>query len=162
MTVEELYVNGFDNNEVQWDEVGSSPYLHDSDVDYIRMSSVSYLYESRFTFPNSGGSGTINSVKIRVKAKQDYVEIPGTITVYVWTGSAWQSIGNITPATSYTWYELDASSILNTWDKINTAKVRFRGSAPDTPDGIIYVNRCTRKVDYAVAGVAIGHSCQII
>jgi hypothetical protein len=151
LTVEEVYVNSFDNSEVAWVEVGASPYLNDSNANYIFTDGSNY-YESKFGFPNSAGSGTINSVKIRVEAYQVPVDVGRVASIYVWDGSAWRFLGNVGEALSYTWFELDASAVLNTWDKINGALLRIRAS---TGDGEIYVRRATRKVDYTSVAVVV-------
>lgn len=149
MTVEEVYVNSFDNTEVAWTEVGSSPYLHNTTTDYIAVA-VDNKYESKFGFPNSAGSGTINSVKIIVEGMNIPIEIGGGAEVYVWDGTAWRNLGLVSTQYSYTWEEVDASTWLDTWDKINGAKLRFRSVIGD---GYVYVRRATRKVNYTEAVV---------
>jgi hypothetical protein len=150
LTVEEVYVNSFDGTEVAWVEVGSSPYLHNTTTDYI-YSDTNNQYESKFGFPTSAGSGTINSVKIRVEVMNTYIEIGSSCKVYVWDGSSWVLLGEVSSPDVYTWKEFDVTTILNTWDKINGAKLRFLSVVGD---GAIYVRRATRKVDYgAVAPI---------
>ena len=152
MPVEEVYVNSFDVSEVAWSEVGASPYLQDSNVDYIGTDAGTQ-YESKFGFPASAGSGVINSVKIRVEAYNVPADIGRTANVYVWDGAAWQLLGTVGEAFAYTWYELNASAILTTWAKINGAKLRIRSNIGD---GTVYVRRATRKVDYTpVAGAQL-------
>jgi len=145
---EELYVDSFSAEEVDWVEVGSSPYLHDSDDDYIRCA-INNKYESAFGFPASGGSGTINSVKIRVEAMSSTIGVYAE--VYVWDGSAWQLLGVTDTSDVYTWNEFDATAILNTWAKINGATLRFKCVRTS---GTVYVRRATRKVDYTPVVVA--------
>ena len=144
MPVEEVYVNSFDATENQWSKVGVSPYLHNTLTDYI-FSYINGQYMSRFGFPASAGSGTINSVKIRVEVMNTYVETGSMVTVYVWDGSSWVTLGTVYSPDVYTWKEFDVTNILNTWDKINGAKLRF---CSVVYDGEIYVRRATRVVDY--------------
>jgi len=156
---EELYVDSFSADEVQWIEVGSSPYLHDSDIDYIRCA-VNNYYESKFGFPASGGSGTINSVKIRVEAASSAIGI--YTEVYVWDGSAWQYLGDTSDSDEWTWTEFDATAILNTWAKINGATLRFK-CRRISGSGTVYVRRATRKVDYTPVAAKAGlHPSKII
>jgi hypothetical protein len=147
MGTEELYTNGFDATLVNWAETGNSPYLQDTDTDYI--STASNTDEGYWTFPNSAGSDTINSVKIRVEYKMG-VSGAGVCTVYVFDGSSWHDVGTITAqATNYTWKEFDVSAILDTWAKINGAKVYV--SYERLKAGTFYARRLTRKVDYTPA-----------
>ena len=147
MTVEEVYVDSFDNFEVDWVEVGANPYLNDSTANYI-YTSLDGRYESKFGFPNSAGSNPINSVKIRVEAKIVIVDIGSDAKVYVWDGTSWVYLGDTEATTSYAWHEFDVSAILDTWTKINGAKLRFLSVVWD---GYLYVRRATRKVDYGEA-----------
>ena len=154
MTVEEVYTDAFDNTYVDWTEVGASPYLDDSSDNYI-YTNISDQLEGNWTFPASAGSGTINSVKLELEMNTLYGDSTGNVTVYVWDGTSWVDAGNIYgDMTTYTWKELDVSSILNTWAKINGAKVYVESAilTPKDPD-TIYLRRLTRKVDYTV-GIA--------
>jgi len=150
MTVEEVYTDAFDNTVRMWAEVGSSPYLQDSDDDLVWIQVWSGQHGD-WTFPVSAGSGTINSVKIRLEG---YVgeSYPDTrfIAVYVWNGSGWETAGIIYPNTDYAWYEFDVSSVLDTWAKINGAKVRLAFTQTEEV-GAGYARRLTRKVDYTPA-----------
>jgi len=147
LTVEELYVNAFDGTFLDWAEVGVSPYLHDTNVDYI-YTAVNGVREGDWSFPASAGSGTINNVKLRFEARVTILDTTGFIP-YVWDGSGWTMLPPILPSsTGYAWYESDVSAILNTWAKINAAKVRLLSSRDV---GTVYVRRCTRRVDYAAA-----------
>jgi len=158
MTVEEIYVNAFDATYVAWAEVGNTPYLHDTDTDYIsRLTSKTLTYsEGIWTFPNSAGSGTITSVKLRFETKRSSLlgDDEGVI-VYVWDGASWVNAGYIALwSTSYAWEELDVSSILNTWAKINGAQVYLETTTAVGVTSTLYVRRCTRKVDYGAVVVA--------
>ena len=148
MTVEEVYTNAFDARLVAWTEVGNSPYLHDTNTDYI-TTNTDAGEEGDWTFPASGGSGTINSVKLRLENRLSVIDC-GKASVYVWNGLAWQYAGEIgTYGLDYSWEEIDVSAILNSWDKINGAEVYLHYIKDLT--GYIYVRRLTRKVDYTVA-----------
>jgi len=151
MTVEEVYTNSFDATYVAWVEVGNSPYLHNTDTDYIYQVSARLVAynEGCWSFPASAGSGTINSVKLRLEARRSNVSGDASIAVYVWDGSSWVNVGSISPSsTSYEWFEFDVSSTLNTWDKINGAKVYVMLSRYGAQSDTLYIRRLTRKVDY--------------
>ena len=150
-SIEEVYTNAFDATYVAWIEVGSSPYLHNTDTDYIyRLTSKTLTYkEGRWSFPNSAGSGTINSVKLRFEDYRTNLAGDAGVDVYVWDGTSWVYVGYLNSYhTSYAWEELDVSSILNSWDKINGAKVYLQTWTAALTD-TIYVRRLTRKVDYS-------------
>ena len=144
MTVEEVYTNAFSARLTAWIETGNSPYLQDTNTDFIEMEEESGD-EGDWTFPNSAGSGTINSVKLRLEARKS-AATSGSTRVYVWDGSAWKSLGGLSLTTSYAWYELDVTSILNSWAKINGAKVYVHYTYYLST--VNFVRRLTRKVDY--------------
>ena len=148
MTVEELYVNGYDVSEYAWGMRGSSPYLHDTNADYV-YTALNRVYVSAFTFPNSAGSGTLNSVVLRFEGKNGSNPYDSDGQLYVWDGSAWQYKGYLGLAgkTRYSWVEVDVSDIINTWDKVNGLKVRLQSYNPRSV--AVWVRRCTRKVDYS-------------
>jgi len=155
LTVEEVYTNAFDGTYVAWTEVGSSPYLHNTNTDYIdKLTSKTKTYsEGCWSFPNSAGSGTINSVKLRFEDYRTNLDGDASMDVYVWDGTSWVYVGYLNSYhTSYAWEELDVSSILNTWDKINGAKVYLQTSTATLTD-TLYVRRLTRKVDYTEAAI---------
>jgi hypothetical protein len=147
MAVEEVYTNAFDARKVEWTEVGDSPYLHDTELDNVNTSTDAKV-EGDWTFPNSAGSGTINSVKLRLETRVSVVDC-GDVLVYVWNGSSWVYAGVITPTTSYGWQEIEVKTTLDSWAKINGVEVYFVYSKSVT--GNLTVRRLTRKVDYTVA-----------
>jgi len=141
MTVEEVYTNAFDERLIEWEEVGLSPYLHDTDEDYVWTDT--YLrQEGDWSFPASEGSGTINSVKLMVEAG---TSATGTLRIYYWNGASYSYVNVSITSSSPAWYEIDVSAILNTWDKINGVKVYVQIRLVT---GNMYVRRLTRKVDY--------------
>jgi len=157
MTVEELYVNAFDSTYIEWTEVPPTPYLDNNDLNYIYVttSKINMFKEGCWTFPSSSGSGTINSVKLRFESKRSNVSGDAGVSVYVWDGSSWFFYdGALFPiSTSYGWEELDVSSILNSWAKINAAKIYLETQTAIGITDTVYYRRCTRKVDYGVVAV---------
>lgn len=148
--VEELYVNAFSATSETWYEGGATPFLNDSDTNYVRVPFNGYL-ESYWTFPVSAGSGTINSVKLRFEGSYTGVS-GGKITVEVWNGAAWVNVGDLTlnPNGIYAWVEVDVSATLNTWTKINGCQVRVTSITDGSHSD--WLRRLTRKVDYAGTG----------
>ena len=151
MPVEELYTDAFDARVVDWTETGASPYLNDSDLNYI-TTATDAKEEGDWTFPVSAGSDTINSVKLRLEARVTVIDC-GDVDVYVWNGAAFVLAGTFTPANAYAWFELDVSAILTTWAKINGAEVYVHYTK--SINGTCAVRRLTRKVDYTVAAGAV-------
>jgi len=159
MAVEEVYTNAFDATYVTWTAHGNTPYLQNSDTDYIYQVSarLASYKDGCWSFPASAGSGTINSVKLKFEVKRSNVTGDASIAVYVWDGSSWVNVDSIYPtSTSYAWFEFDVSTTLNTWDKINGAKVYVILGRYGAQSDTLYVRRLTRKVDYTIAvGISI-------
>ena len=155
MTTETLYVNGFNSVQEQWTKVGASPWLNDSDSTYIYTKTDEFWHEE-FTFANGSGSGTINSVHL-------YMEIQGSalrndfVVVDVHDGTSWNNIANLDPDNDvYQWFNFDISTMLNSWTKIDAAKLRVqyqRSGSPGTEH--IYIRRAYLYVDYTIGGQVI-------
>jgi hypothetical protein len=146
-TVEEVYTNSFDSTYVAWTEFGASPYLQNTDADYV-YTGTGATKEGDWGFPTASLAGTINSVKLRFEARTSILEC-GDVTIEVWDGSSWVNAGYIgVYGTVYAWYEKDVTSILDSWSKINGAKVRL--TYEKWVAGNCYVRRLTRKVDGTV------------
>ena len=154
MTVEEVYTNTFDARLLAWTEVGVTPYLQNTDADSINTN-TDLREEGDWTFPVSAGSGTINSIKLRLENRLTVLDC-GSADVYVWDGTSWVYVGVIgawNTFGTFNWEEIDVSAILNTWAKINACEVYFHYNKFLT--GIIHVRRLTRKVDYTVAAAGV-------
>jgi len=148
---EEVYTNAFSSTTVDWAVTGADPYLNDSDDNFIYTAEDGEL-DSYWTFPNSAGSGTINSVKIRFEANR--VAVAGNkIQPEVWDGAAWVDMGALTLTNGYSWVEVDVSATLNTWAKINGCRIRINSVVVT---GVpMYVRRLTRKVNHTTAATEI-------
>ena len=113
MTEETLWVNAYDGSVSQWDTYGDPPYLNvQNGVDYVedndRNQNCGY-----FTFQTTSVSGTINTVKLYM---------------YAWGGATNDFEAEINdtgtglgPPTSPGWVNIDVTTILDTWEKINAA-----------------------------------------
>lgn len=144
--IEDKYVNTYGADfGVSWLRIGSSPYLQDTDADSISTYSNHYS-EGHFLFPASAGSGTINSVKLRLEAKQNLDSDFTHIDLWVYDGTAWTNLGTVWFTTSFAWYEVDVSAILNTWVKINACE--FYVYSHDTDAVTMSIRRGVRRVDY--------------
>jgi len=126
-----LWVDSFDATRNEWAVNGSSPYLDAVDaptnIVYGEINGLGSQWGDQigdFGFEDHQASGTINSVKLRVRGKARS-SAPNTcyFIVYLWDGSSWQNVMSFKGEGSYVWKEVDVTSILNTWDKINGAKI---------------------------------------
>jgi len=74
-----------------------------------------------YTFENTAQAGYPKVVEIELYLKRD--EGVDTVTVYIYDGVGWYDAGTITPDFNYSFKTLDVSSILDTFTKINAAKM---------------------------------------
>jgi len=140
-----LYINADDETRTDWTRVGTNPYLDaiDYNTNYVHVSGNNKLVGD-FGFADSGKSTeTINSVTVQLYAKQSLPSM--SLEVFVWDGSAWTSLGTQTTPTSWGWMHWTATTKLNTWAKIDGAKIYIKSrSAAGT-----YEVDCTRlQVNY--------------
>lgn len=141
---EDVYTDAFSETSVEWTETGASPYLDDSDSNYISTSTDAQL-ESYWTFPNTSASGTLNSVKLRFEATRSAIP-ENTFKIEVWDGSEWVDMGTVTLPSSYGWVEKDVSSAINSWAKVDSLQVRVTSDI-GTPNPL-YIRRLVRRVNY--------------
>ena len=143
---ETLYVDGFDSTYTEWAESGSSPYIDDSD-DYIYESSDGDR-EGYFTFADTTHSGDIfNSVEIYFECYQ--VGSGEWFEVWIYDGSSWSDLGDITPGTSYSWKSMNITSKIDSWTKVDACQLYVVYQKTGKPD-FVYVRRCYLYVDYTV------------
>ena len=138
-----LYVNSFDATRDQWAKMGLSPYLdaQDEPSNYVcgenaGPGSTNGDQIGDFEFEDISQTGPINSVVLRVyghasatKPNQCY------FLVYLWDGTSWTQVMDFKGETAYVWIEADVSANLNTWDKINGAKIYLSTEAKGGGNG---------------------------
>jgi len=130
---ETLWVNGYTEEEIDtgWAKVGSSPYLSDEDAsNYVHCTNVYSAYIRYWDFADlSQSSVAIDKAIISIYADR----LAGdscVVYLYLWDGSSYVSCGaSITLTTTYTWYNRTVTSILNTAEKVNNARLRIRYQA---------------------------------
>jgi len=140
-----LYVNADDETRTDWTRVGTNPYLDaiDYPTNFVNASGNNKLVGD-FNFTDSGKSTeTINSIEVQLYAKQSGTN--NNLEVFVWDGSGWTSLGTQATPTSWGWMNWTATTELDTWTKIDGAKIYIKTrSAVGT-----YEVDCARlKVDY--------------
>lgn len=128
------YVNAF--SEVQrnglWEYVGESPYLNASDDGNEVKTKTDGADCGDFSFGTINRSvETITNVKVGIATWQEGTL--ETLTPCLYDGNVWHQLETKTPATwggppqqkPIVLLEWEISSILNTWEKINSAKLHF-------------------------------------
>lgn len=148
MATEELFVNVFDDDKLDWEEIGASPYLNDSSLNYIRTT-VLNAEEGDFDFADSGvGAGTINSVKLALQGYRELTNAFGfaTLTVYIYDGSSWQSGGTMGCPTSTAWFEKDISAIIDSWAKVDACRLYIKLTSVLNARAIVF--RAKLVIDY--------------
>jgi KaiC/GvpD/RAD55 family RecA-like ATPase len=149
----DLYVDIFDNTRTGWTKHGTDPYLDAQDypTEYVWMGLDRTQSIGDFSFQNSSKSSeTINSVTLRVYAwKEDSQD---TLWVYLWDNSSWGNAYNVarTPAG---WTEFDVTSRLDTWAKIDIAKIYFNGDTTQAENYRLFVDCAMLRINYALAHV---------
>ena len=120
-----LYVTALDNSTLDWTEVGNTPYLRyiDYDVHYISTDADGNV-EGDFDFEDTaqGGYPTIVEIALRIRSTTAGDD---RVIVWIFDGSDWANIGTITPTTSWQWLNVDISSVLDTFTKVNAAMLRL-------------------------------------
>lgn len=148
ITEEDAWVNATtDTRAPAWGKWGDYPWLDVGDISHINTHTSGAL-SGDYSFPTSSGNGTIYGVKLRFKDCIANELSENYVAVYVYDGSSWYEAGILAP----TWLnfnydtDLDVSTILNTWDKINAAQVYVRFGGFDNYD--IDISECIRVVFY--------------
>lgn len=117
MATIQLWINEIISS-VGWTRQGSVPYLdaQDQPTNYIYSTSRN-TNSDVFGFTNTLLSGTINSVLLYVYA---YGVNSSNFSTYLSDNNV-----GLGPPTSWGWVYVDVSSILDTWEKINSASIYF-------------------------------------
>lgn len=152
-----LYVNADDGTKTAWTRVGTNPYVDaiDYNTSFLNASGNN-LAVGDFDFDDSGKSTeTLNSVSVQIYVRQS--ETDRTLKIFVWNGTDWLSGTPLAVPTSWGWINWTVTTILDTWTKIDGARMYFRtGSStglyevdcarmqvnytPDTYDYVLRVN----------------------
>ncbi|MCW4052667.1 MAG: hypothetical protein NWE78_05615 [Candidatus Bathyarchaeota archaeon] len=154
----ELWVDGFTDEEVDWQEVGASPYLDAIDYasNYVWITTLTDTeYESRFNFTDSNNLGTITDVKICLYAMceaggNDEVEI----YLYNSTGGPYSISQFLPTAGSWGWHNYSCLSTLPTWMEVNNGQLRLRaekivsGETMYVDAALLFINYTRDNFDY--------------
>ncbi|UCE15845.1 MAG: hypothetical protein JSV12_08290 [Candidatus Bathyarchaeota archaeon] len=119
-----LYVNSLDLNKTDWMGIGEEPYLDAIDYhlfpdDNLVVTADKDYLEGDFDFANSGKSTeTIINVTVQIYGKNSNTK---TLEIHVWNSSSWTSLGEQVLSSSYGWVNYTATTVLDTWAKIDGA-----------------------------------------
>jgi len=147
---ENLYVDGFNSVLEEWDETGASPWLNDNTENY-RSTNIDEEWHEEFTYADSAGSGTLNDVFFHIElygpsGRNDYIQC------YIWDEADWNLVLSQDPDDdAYSWYSVNVSSVLDTWIKVDGAKLKIqyqRSGSPSTET--IYARRSYLEIDYTL------------
>jgi len=140
-----LYVDSNDTSRMDWSEVGIQPYLDAVDSNYV-TTDVGDALEGDFGFTDSGKSTeTITSVSVQIYGQH---ATGNNLEVFVWDSSSWTSLGSQALTSSWGWVNYTATTVLDTWAKVDAAKIYLKTSASGT-----YNVDCARlRVEYNSTG----------
>jgi len=123
---EELYVNLYTvTSRNAWTKVGTTPYLDaiDYPINYIH-NDTNEDEIGNFDFADSARTTVPQSVLLRIHCRKEVSG--GTIKIYIDSGAGFVDAGTITPDVGWADKEFDVSSILDTYEKVNAAKIYLR------------------------------------
>lgn len=144
-----LYVNSDDESRnISVTRVGANPYLDAIDYNTSYLEIIGDNIEAgNFGFTDSGKSTeTIDNVTVQLYAKQS--RGGDNLEVFLWNGSLWTSLGLKEIPTSWSWVNWTATTQLNSWAKIDAAKIYF--ATRTEPGATTFLADCARlQVDYS-------------
>ncbi|MFQ6123724.1 MAG: fibronectin type III domain-containing protein [Candidatus Heimdallarchaeota archaeon] len=133
----DLYVDSFDWQQIDWMTNGSSPFLDAQD-----MTNLVYAIDGgtgsnhgdmmgSFGFTDTNQRGSIISVTLRVFGRANPTK-PGNsyFSVLLYDGT-WLQVMDFKGQGTVAWKQVDVSSQLNTWAKINEAQIALRTEDPN-------------------------------
>jgi len=129
----ELWVDGFDNSSVEWDEIGITPYLSSINYPTDYITTDIDAKEEKFDFANTSATGTINDVKVCVYARQNATH-DGQMEIHIYNSTGPQKISTFTVSDSaWTWY-----------NRIGGADIQYVDAA------LLSVNYTNHSFDYVL------------
>ncbi len=141
----QLYVNADDGAKTDWTRVGTNPYLDaiDYNTSFLNTSGKNRVVGD-FDFADSGKSTeTINNVTVQAYVRQN--ETDRALRIFIWNGTDWQAGSSIVVPTSWSWINWTVTTILDTWTKIDGARMYLR---TDNFTGLYEVDCARLQVSY--------------
>jgi hypothetical protein len=132
-----LEVDSWNITRNKWGKTGTSPYLdNQSQPEVNEVHGKTGINKNGdeigdFGFQDTNDLGTIISVKLRVygHANPSY-PTDAYFSVHLWNGSTWIEVMDFLDNSSAVWKEVDISTHVNTWTKINETKIFLRIEDP--------------------------------
>ncbi len=143
-----LYVDSDDRRITEWNPIGTRPYL--DAIDYDDNPNDNYIYTSTknqidgdYYFTDTGKTTeTITNVTVQIYARNSD---SANLDIYVWNSSSYAFLGTQGLTPSWQWVNYTATTILDTWTKIDGAKIYVESLT----DGGPYEIDCARlQVEY--------------
>ena len=146
-----LYVNTSDLSKKNWTAFGSPDTDTLNAIDYpdyyIRTGSENTTVGDYYFTDSGKSTETITNVTAQIYGMHS--STGKQLEVFVWNGSSWTSLGPQTLPTSWAWVNYTATTELNTWAKIDEAKIYLKSS--DSGD-YYYVDCARLRANYNSTG----------
>lgn len=138
------------------DAVSSASNGADTFLLFYNFDNPNNMETGNYGFQDSGKSmEAVNSVTLGIYCQYES-DGDDKIQPYIYDGATWTQLQSITPhshGTSYAWKELDVSSVLNTWWKIDYAKLYMVYEQVGSTAECIDVDAAKLIVDYSLDSV---------
>ena len=123
-----MYVNWRDQvtPTCGWTRIGATPYIdvQDYPANYIK-SNTPDQWTCDYRFEDTAQTGHPTNVEIQLRSMYDILG-NDQFELWVWDGTSWNYICDVTPTTAMQYYTIDVKSVLDTFEKINAAKIKLR------------------------------------
>jgi len=142
-----LFVNSMNNASTQWQTDGNSPYLNNAsgthDIYIVEGPGKTNAVEGNFGFAHTSVLfAKVTGVYLYVEAYKSEFDFD---VAWIYNASGTQ-LGTINPATTYTWYSFNVTSIFNTQAKVNQALIYFKFSNYFNLNKSFYIDRAYLNV----------------
>ena len=140
----------FDNTRTGWTEHGTPPYLDTQNypTDYVWLALDRTSSIGDFGFQNSSKSlEPINSVILRVYAWKE--DAQDKLWIYLWDDSSWDNAYEVA-RTSVGWTEFDVTARLDTWAKVDSAKIYLNGDTTQAENYRLFADCVMLRVNYTI------------
>ena len=132
----DLLVDGFSETQTGWSRTGSSPWLDaiDHPLKYIETD-VTNDDIGDFSFADTGLTHSVDECYLNIYCIQ---EAGGNdlLEPSIWDGTSWHVLAQNPVPLTWLWLGWNISTILNTYTKINNAKLRIRKITAGAKDTI--------------------------
>lgn len=122
-----VYVNIFDPTDIAWDEIGDTPYLDSVDTNHRIEATIKDILESWFEFADLSSLGWLKQVVLELYCRCVDQNGKQYVRAYIHDGASEQQVtGDFPPNATWGWKALGIPNIIDTWAKINLAKLKLK------------------------------------